>query len=345
MNCFDDLKERTNHYFLSNNIKRTGNKNLYVKSVILISSAVLTYAALIFFTLPGVVSLFLCLFLGLLLAAIGFNVMHDAAHGSFSTKKWLNDIMAYSLNIMGGNVYIWKNKHNVNHHSFTNMEGMDDDIDLAPWIRTIPSQKKYWFHRYQHIYWVLLYGATYILWVFITDFKRYFAKRIGATDLQKMSTAEHINFWLSKLLYFTLFLAIPVYKFGFLETFFGFTVMAFVCGFTLGIVFQLAHLHEDAEFLLNNEKDDNLRQDWVSHQASTTANFAIKSKMMFWFTGGLNFQVVHHIFPKISHIHYPVLNRLTKESCNKFKIKYVEYATFISALRSHVSYLKKLGRN
>ena len=87
----------------------------------------------VFFTPESrIVSIFICILLGINMASIGFNVMHDGAHGSYSSRKWVNTFMGLSLNVLGGNVYIWSQKHNINHHSYTNVEGMDDDIDVKP---------------------------------------------------------------------------------------------------------------------------------------------------------------------------------------------------------------------
>ena len=342
---FDELKTKVNHYFKSNTFKPTGNYQLYIKSAILFVSAILMYVSLLFFTLPIWGSLILCALLGVLIAGIGFNVMHDAAHGSYSNKKWLNEVMSYSLNLMGGNVFIWKNKHNLNHHGFTNIEGMDDDIDIEPWIRTHVNQPRRWHHRYQHIYWIVLYGLMYFLWVYVNDFKKYFSKKIAGTPLQKMSFKEHFLFWISKVIYCSLFLIIPIFKVGLLETIIGYSVMSFVCGFILSVIFQLAHVLSDTQFPLPQENSNKMSHAWAIHQICTTANFSTKNRVIFWFVGGLNFQVEHHLFPRISHVHYPKINLLVQETCNKFKIKYIEYPTFMKALGSHISHLRHVGIN
>lgn len=340
---FDELKEEVNKYFVKNNYKRTGNYKIYIKTVTFLLLATVTYLALLTYTFPLWISLILCAFLGAIFAGIGFNIMHDGAHGSYSSSKWLNEMMGYSLNLIGGNVFIWKNKHNLNHHSYTNIEGLDDDINIEPWIRTNFNQARHWYHRYQHIYGLFLYGITYVYWVFVNDFKKYFSKKIANTALQKMDLKEHIIFWASKVLYVVLFLAIPMTKVGVLQTVVGYLIMAIVCGLIIGVVFQLAHVIEEAAFPTPSEDTNKMEQEWVLHQIATTVNFAVKSKVIFWLTGGLNFQVVHHIFPKVSHIHYQAINELIKETCKKFQVKYTEYPSFWSALRSHIFYLKHIG--
>jgi linoleoyl-CoA desaturase len=341
---FNALKEKVDTYFKSNNIKETGNYKLYLKTILLSLFAISFYTILVFFT-PGIIlSLFLCALLGLNLAAIGFNVMHDGAHGSFSTKTWVNELMGYSLNAMGGSVYLWKYKHNVNHHSFTNIEGMDEDIDIKPWIRVHEDQKKHWYHRFQHIYWVGLYSLTYLLWIFVQDFKKYFTGKIGTTPFRKMDVKEHIIFWASKIIYIGAFIVLPIFTVGLLETIIGYLVIAAVTGFVIAVVFQLAHIVEDADFETPTSANHKVETEWAVHQVQTTANFATKSKVVSWLTGGLNFQVEHHLFPRISHIHYPAVSKLVRETCEQFNIQYLEFPTVLSAVKSHVVHLKQVGR-
>nr|MBA3901257.1 fatty acid desaturase [Bacteroidota bacterium] len=246
---FNALRVKVDTYFKKNKIKQTGDFRLYLKTIILFVGLALFYTILVFFTPENIwVSLGICSLMGINLAAIGFNVMHDGAHGSYSGKKWVNNLMGYVLNFLGGNVDIWKQKHNNNHHSFTNIEGMDDDIDLKPLMRVSPTQKKYWMHRFQHIYGLFLYGLTYLSWVFMADFKKYFTGKIADfTKTKKMTFKEHFfSVWFSKVFYVCLFIVLPIFMVGLLETVVGYLVMAFVTGLMIAIVFQLAHVVEDA---------------------------------------------------------------------------------------------------
>jgi linoleoyl-CoA desaturase len=341
---FNALKEKVDGYFKSNNISETGNYKLFIKTGLLLASLAVLYTILVFFTPSVWVSVILCCLLGINLAGIGFNIMHDGAHGSFSKKTWVNELMGYSLNIMGGNVYLWKYKHNVNHHSFTNIEGMDDDIDIKPWIRVHEDQKKYWYHRFQHIYWIVLYGVTYLLWIFVQDFTKYFSGKIGETPFRKMDVKEHVIFWASKLFYIGMAIVLPIFSVGLLPTIIGYSIVAFVCGLIIAVVFQLAHIVEDASFATPDKAVYKIEEEWAVHQIKTTANFATKSKIVSWFTGGLNFQVEHHLFPRISHIHYPKISELVRETCAQFNVPYMEFPTVLSAVRSHVVHLKHVGR-
>lgn len=341
---FDTLKGKVDAYFKSNNIRETGNFKLYLKTVLLLLSASALYVTLVFFTPSLGISIFLCCVMGFNLAAIGFNTMHDGAHGSFSRKTWVNELMAFSLNAMGGNAFLWKAKHNVFHHSYTNIEGMDEDIDIKPWIRVNENQEKYWYHRFQHIYWVILYGTTYLLWVYVQDFQKYFSGKIGDNKFKEMEMSDHFVFWISKVAYIAAFLVLPMFMVGIKETLFGYTIISFVTGFVISVVFQLAHIVQDASFHLPDNLSFKIDTEWAVHQIQTTADFATKSKIVSWFTGGLNFQVEHHLFPRISHIHYPKISQLVKETCEQFDITYMEFPTLLSAVKSHVLHLKQVGQ-
>jgi linoleoyl-CoA desaturase len=342
---FDELKKRVDAYFEQTGKNRWGNWSIYLKSAILLSSFVALYVLLVFVDLPTWLSISLCSLMGLTLAGIGFNLMHDGAHGSYSNKPWLNEIMGYSLNIVGGDVQLWKTKHNMIHHSFTNIEGHDDDINIQPMLRTNDSQPRYWFHRFQHIYGYALYSLTYFSWIWRDDFQKYFTKQIGATKLRKFTAKQHIIFWATKLTYIFTFLVLPMMMQGVIATLLGYTIMTVVCGIVIAVVFQLAHVVENATFVNPAESNGQIETEWAVHQINTTSNFATRSSIVHWLTGGLNYQVEHHLFPRISHVHYPALSKIVKETCDKFGITYNEYKTVYQAVRSHTVHLKNIGRN
>lgn len=342
---FQRLREVTEAYFKENNIPKTGDLRLYTKTAVLVAALVGLYIVLVFFTPASAwISLGLCAVLGVVVASIGFNVMHDGAHGSYSRRKWVNETMAHSLNFLGGNVYLWKLKHNVNHHTFTNVEGMDDDIDIKPWVRVHEGQPKHWFHRFQHIYGLLLYGLTYLFWIFYNDLKKYFTGKIADnTPMKPMSLKEHIIFWVSKVFYIAVFIVLPIFFAGLVPTLIGYGVMVFVTGVVIAVVFQLAHVVEDTDFIHPETDGNHIEAEWAIHQVATTVNFATRNKVWNWLFGGLNFQVEHHLFPRISHVHYPELNKRLKQVCAEFNIAYREFPSLRSAVWSHLVHLRKVG--
>jgi linoleoyl-CoA desaturase len=341
---FPTLKEKVNHYFSNNNIHTSGNKKLYFKSLIQLCSATCLYFTLVFFTPGTFVSIILCCILGVNMGVIGFNIMHEGGHMSFSKHKWVNEISGHFLNILGGSIHFWKIKHNVNHHTYTNIAGMDSDIDIEPFMRLHKDQKRHWYHRFQHIYWVFLYGMSYVTWIFYDDFVKYFAANSDkAPASQKLAFKEKLIFWLTKVFYISMYIVVPIIFAGLINTIIGFSIIVFICGLSISIVFQMAHVVEETQFPLPNPQSNTMEQEWAIHQITTTANFSTKNKIVSWLVGGLNFQVEHHLFPKISHVHYPIINLLVKETCEEFNIKYIEYSSFFKAFRSHMTLVRRLG--
>jgi linoleoyl-CoA desaturase len=339
-----ELKKRITQYFEEKGTSTTGNSNLFTKAIILMGAFVSVYVHLVFFTPVAWAAILECVLLGGIVAAIGFNVMHDGAHGSFSKYKWVNQLAAFSLNMLGGNNFMWNVKHNVIHHAYTNVDGVDDDIDIQPWMRMSTTQKKYKLHKYQHLYFWLLYSLLYILWIFVLDYNKYFRSKIGNMPLKKMSIADHLVFWGFKLLHLFLFVGLPIYMLGFQSWLIGFLIYTCLAGFVISMVFQLAHTVEHTAFPVPDAITGRLEDEWAVHQLKTTANFATHNKVVSWLVGGLNFQIEHHLFPKISHVHYPAISKIIRDACREYGIPYIEYPKTRLAVASHVSFLKQMGR-
>jgi linoleoyl-CoA desaturase len=341
---FKALKTKVDHYFQANNLHTSGSRPLLMKSLLQVSTAILLYLILVFFN-PGVfISIILCALLGMNLAVIGFNIMHEGGHQSFSRHKWLNSTSAYFLNVLGGNSFYWKIKHNINHHTYTNIEGMDSDIDVKPFMRLHENQPRLKMHRFQHIYWIVLYGISYVVWIFYHDFEKYVTGRIASqAGAYKLDYKEHIIFWLTKILYVIVYIVLPILMLGPLYALTGYAIVTFICGLFISVVFQLAHVVEGTVFPSPDADTNKIEQEWAVHQVITTANFSTKNKLLSWLLGGLNFQVEHHLFPKVSHVHYPAINKLVKETCREFNISYLEYPSVSKAFSSHILHIKKLG--
>jgi len=339
-----ELKKRINTYFNEKGKSFTGGASIYAKAIILFALFIALYVHLVFFTPVAWLAILECVVLGLAVASIGFNIMHDGGHGSFSKKPWVNHLAVFSLDILGGSHFMWNMKHNVIDHAYTNIDGVDDDIDIQPWMRLSSNQPKYVMHRYQHVYFWFLYSLLYIFWVVILDYKKYFTGKIGSTPIKKMSLTDHLVFWGFKAFYVLLFVLIPIYTVGLVETIVGFLIFSIVTGFVISIVFQLAHTVEHTQFPMPNETTGKLEDEWAVHQLKTTANFAPHNKLISWFVGGLNYQIEHHLFPKISHVHYPAIRRIIKQTCQEYDVPYIEYAKMRSAVASHVAFLKQMGR-
>lgn len=336
------LKSRTNNYFKEADIQKTGGRRIGLKATVLLVSFVVIYSILLFVQPHWLISVPLCVLFGINLAAIGFNIMHDAGHNSFSEHKNLNTLLSYSLNLLGGNIYFWKLKHNIAHHTYTNIDGEDHDIEVK-FMRIHHDQPLKKYHRFQPIYFGLLYSVSYLAWIFYQDYEKYFRQRMGKdSDLFHFPLREKVIFWISKLINISLFVIIPILVVGWLPALIGLLIAGIVCGFSLATVFQLAHVVSGTAF--KTIEGAKVEDEWMLHQLHSTANFATQSKVLTWLLGGLNFQVEHHLFPKVSHIHYPKLNVIVKDTCKEFGVNYLEFRTMSQAFLSHLQVISAMSR-
>jgi linoleoyl-CoA desaturase len=339
-----ELKRRVNEYFETAKKATTGNYKLYFKAILFWVLYVGLYVHVLFFTPSNLWAIVECFLMGGLTAAIGFNVMHDGGHGSFSKSKLVNYLAAFSVNGLGASALMWNNKHNIVHHTYTNVDGVDDDIEIKPMLRMCASQKRYKIHKYQHIYVWFLYTQLLIIWVFATDYTKYFKKKVGIVPLKKLSVSQHITFWLAKVFYYSIMIVLPIALLGFAKWLVGFLIISMFAGLVLSVVFQLAHTVEETAFPLPEGDSNRIEEEWALHQLRTTANFATSNNLISWLVGGLNFQIEHHLFPKISHIHYPAISKIIKQTCMEYGVQYIEYRRMRQALVSHTMHLKQMGR-
>ncbi|NNE56219.1 MAG: acyl-CoA desaturase, partial [Flavobacteriales bacterium] len=303
-----ELRKRVNGYFKENKISRYGNWNMKVKTIFMMSLYFAPYCVMLF---GGVTNIWLFLGLwivmGLGVSGIGLAVMHDANHGAYSKNPKINKIVGYALNMVGGNAANWRMQHNVLHHTFTNIDGMDEDIAPGKMMRFSPHQERLKIHRFQHIYAWFFYSLMTVSWMTQKDFTQLIRfKNTGLIDSQKASfKALMIELIISKLIYFGYLLVIPMIfaPVAWYWVLLGFILLLFVSGFVLACIFQPAHVIPSSDYPLP-DNTGNMDNDWAIHQLATTANFAPKSRIFSWFVGGLNFQIEHHLFPNICHVHY-----------------------------------------
>lgn len=343
---YKTLKTRVNQYFTSNNISRTANTEMVVKTIVLIALYFLPLIAIMVGVSTSIlVNLGLWMLMGIGAVGIGFCVMHDANHGAYSKVQWVNSVLGGIVNILGINSSIWKYQHNVLHHSFTNIEGADGDVEIPFFLRFTPHQKQRKMHKYQHLYAWLLYGFLILMKVIVTDFTQAFEYRklkLVKTPGEMRKLIMKISIW--KVVYFGVFLVLPMILAPVSPwvTLLGFLMMQYVLGMATAIIFQLAHIMPQNDYPLANE-DGLVENSWAVHQLSTTTNFAPKNRLLSWYVGGLNFQVEHHLFPNICHVHYRHISKIVKETAQEFNVPYNSIAKFREAVGEHARMLYLLG--
>ena len=344
---YRELIRNVNDYFKANNISKYGNRRMIIKTICMFAFYFAPFSLLFLdfgFGLWSVLVLYALMGIGK--SGIGLSVMHDANHNSFSKNQKVNKWMSYSMNIVGGSSINWKIQHNVLHHTFTNVHGHDEDINAPFILRFSPHQKYYLIHKFQFIYSWFFYGFLTLGWIMYQDYGQLIGyNKRGLLKSQKTTFSKEFTILiLTKISYLAYIIALPMI-FGpavWWSYLVGFAIMHYVAGFILSIIFQPAHVIEETEFPLTDESGK-LATGWAEHQLMTTCNFARNSRIFSWFVGGLNFQVEHHLFPNICHVHYPGISAIVKATAEKFNLPYYSQRTFLSALVAHGKMLYRLG--
>jgi linoleoyl-CoA desaturase len=343
---FPTVRQRVDAYFKENNLSKHSDATMVTKTIVLLSAYILPFIAILTFHPAFGTSLILWTIMGLGVAGIGMSVMHDANHGSYSSNSTVCYLIGHSLNLIGGSVFNWKLQHNLLHHTYTNIVDHDDDIEDKLVLRFSPHTQVKWFHKVQFVYAFLFYGILTLYWTLLKDFIQF--ARYTKNGVNKNSTTQNrimlLKIIASKLIYFAVILVVPVMLFNipFLHVLTGFLLMHFVAGLVLTVVFQLAHSVEGTSHPLPCSKGT-LENNWAVHQMNTTVNFSKNNKFLCWYLGGLNFQVEHHLFPNICHVHYPQIAGIVKATAAEFGIPYLEKQSFGEALISHIRTLRRFG--
>ena len=341
------LNKRVNEYFRSRNLRKQANWEMYFKTIFMFALYCTPYILIMSGLITGTLALLAsAIIMGLGVSGIGLSVMHDANHGSYSERPWVNQFLGYSLNLVGASSFNWKIQHNVLHHTFTNVHEHDEDINPRGVLRFCPSTPLRWFHRYQFIYAWLLYGMMTFVWIVIKDFERIARyHQLGLVERQKSNIGREMFVIIAtKIFYIGYIIVLPLVftQLTLWQILGGWLIMHYVAGFMLAIIFQPAHVTDGAQYPLA-DAENNLENSWAVHQLLTTANFGNKSRVLNWWCGGLNFQIEHHLFPKICHVHYRKISGIVRSTATEFGLPYHAFPSFLDALRGHARMLKQLG--
>jgi len=344
---FSELRRRVDAYFGTRS--RRDDPRIYRKTLILFTLYGAAYLALMSTatveTSVWIQVLLLCT-LGFTCAALGFNCFHDSIHGSFSANSKINRFVAFiSCSMIGASRLLWYQKHNVLHHQYPNIYEWDDDLETRNNLRLSPHQPWLSKFKYQHLYFPFIYALTTLEWLFVKDFAQYFSQKINSSQkTPKFTSLDHLEFWVSKLIYFSFFVVIPLFLFSIPQYLVGLLIMHVSLSWVLAAVFQPAHVMEEASFSKPDPAHPQMTDEWAVYQMKTSVNFAPKNSFLNWFSGGLNYQVEHHLFPLISHTHYPELSEIVKKTAAEYQIPYHSHPSYFGALRSHVMMLHHLSK-
>lgn len=341
------VKKRVDHYFEEHQLSKFANGAVILKTVILLLGYLLPFIAVLIWHPTLWVDILLWVMMGIGLSGIGMSIMHDANHGAYSSNKTVNYILGHTLNLLGGSVFNWKLQHNILHHTYTNIVDMDEDIEDRVVFRFSPHSKVKRIHRFQWLYAIFFYGIITVYWALLKDFIQYYRYLHNEVNpnTPRQNRIVLLRIIISKTGYLFVFLVMPILVFGnpYPNILIGFLAMHFTAGIILTVVFQLAHTVEGTDYPLPDVQG-HIETDWAIHQMRTTVNFSRNNKVISWYVGGLNYQIEHHLFPRICHIHYPKISAIVRETAREFNIPYLENRTFLHAFRSHLSALRRFGK-
>ena len=337
------LRHRVDAFFETTGRSRRDCLQMYVKTFVVLSIFAASYCLLVFAAQTWWQALPLAIVLGLSASQIGFNIQHDGGHHAYSDRAWINQLMAMTLDLIGGSSYIWHWKHVVIHHTYVNVTGHDSDIDMGGLGRLSPHQKRYAFHRYQHYYLWPLYGLMAIKWHVFDDFHDVIVGHIGGVKFPRPKGWNLVGFLVGKAVFFTFALLIPLLYHPLWQVLLFYAITVIVLGMVISVVFQLAHAVEEAKFPMPGVESGRMDKPWAEHQAETTVDFARQSRIVTWLLGGLNFQIEHHLYPDICHVNYPAMSKVVEESCRQHGITYQEHKSFWAGVGSHFRWLREMG--
>ncbi len=342
------LNFRVNEFFKQNGISRKGNFQIHLKTIITFTSYLLSFLYIILFEPKGLAALAPVALMGVSMAGAWLNVIHDAIHGAYSKNKVVNTIISYCGNFFGASCINWKIQHNIKHHTNTNIEDHDEDVAPKGLLRLTPHSKLFKIHKFQFIYAWILYGLGTFFWVIAKDFVK-FNKYVKEGSMQQFSLGVGKEFAIlifTKIFYFSFLFGIPIFftSYSLLNILTGFFVLHVFAGLGLAIIFQPAHLLEEVEYPLPDENGD-MQYSWSVHQLYTSVNFANKNKILSWYAGGLNYQIEHHLYPTVCHIHYKNISKIVAETALEYGFPYHTRESFLGTLWGHTMMLKKLGKS
>lgn len=339
-----EVKARVAAYFEAAGKSRHATPGMVLKTALLLLLFFGPYGLILSNRVSPLAMLGLAVVMGVALAGIGFAIAHDALHGAYSRNPRVNEWLGRVFDLMGANGYMWKITHNVIHHTYTNIDGVDEDLAVSPLLRLSPGAPLRRVHRYQHLYGFATYSLSTLFWVFVKDYKYFLARELGPYKNRKHPRVEIANLIGFKLAYYGWAIGLPlvILPIAWWQFAIGFLTMHLVAGVILGVVFQLAHVVEGPEYPVP-DGDGRMEEAWLVHEMATTANFARGNRLLTWYVGGLNYQIEHHLFPRICSVHYPALSPIVEEVAAKRGMPYYQNPTLFAAIRSHYRMLKRLG--
>lgn len=326
---------------------RSGRRSLHRNSAFIAALALGSYTALVFAPVGVLLHVVFAVVLAVACVAIATNVMHDGNHGAYSTSSRRTRLAGWSSDLLGASSFLWRFKHNRLHHGNTNVVGYDADIDQMPFARLAPQQRWRSWHRFQHIYMWPLYGFLTLQWFVASDYQTLISRRIGPHPLPGAPRRRDVALILfGKALHASWALVLPMFFHPWWEVLVFYVGISWIVGFLLANIFQLAHCVDEVEFF--TPEVGRRGSAFELHQLRTTVdvrcNVAVLRPFVHWIMGGLDYQIEHHLAPKLPSTTLHLAAPRLEAACREHGVEYHVHRSLSAAIRSHGRWLREMGR-
>ena len=275
---------------------------------------------------------------------IAFCVMHDANHGAYFRARRLNHLLGWTADaLLGLSSYAWRVKHNIAHHTYTNVDGYDADITQVPLVRLMPMQARRPWYRLQHYYIWAFYCLMALRWQTVGDVAAFARGNIGTSALRLPRRWDLAGLVGGKVIFVGWAIVVPLLVYPWWAVLGAYLVYSMTVSLIMAVTFQLAHCVEEADFT-SSEQLASKRRLWAVHEVETTVNFCPRNAVLSWVVGGLNYQIEHHLFPRVPHTHYPHIAKIVKRNAELHGVRYATHPSLHAALGSHFRHLRTMGR-
>lgn len=333
----EEIKQGVQAYAKANG--RHAGIGFWLKLIVLLALWVFLYYYIIFIGGAGWGTYLMTIAWGVCSLLIVFNIGHDAVHGTISRHSWVNQLLSYCFNFVGGNAYSWKLKHNMAHHLHTNIEGRDFDTDLAPLMRLSPKTPYASTYKWQYLTFLFVYSSLSLLMIIVGDFKIF--NQVGAgPGKNQQPIIQWVILIFSKICYFSLVFLVPLTFGAFTpgNVLFGFVSFHLVNGWIIAFVFMPSHYFPESVYHSQKPADYN----WYEHQMASTMDLSPENWPLSFILGALNHNVAHHVFPNFCHTHYFELSKIIRRSARSHGVPY-NSRSYRDGFRAHLRLLKQLS--
>lgn len=344
-NLLADLRARVHELLADRALIQRAKIQLYSKGLVALALLAVGWCTIMFMPPSLVFAIPALVLIGLGLTIVALSVQHDANHGAYFSSRRLNHLVGWTFDcLVGISSYTWRVKHNNAHHTYTNVFGYDDDVGQTPIAAFCPDEPAKPWHRYQHVYIWPLYCLMGLRWQVAGDIAAFFRGRVGQSRVRPPRGWDLVGVVSGKMIFLGWALVAPMLIYPWWIVLIGYLLVAMALSFAMATTFQLAHCMTEASFTSASELTDDNRRCWAKHEIESTVNFCPRNPVLTWLLGGLNFQIEHHLFPRVPHTLYPRIASVIQKTCTEYGVRYNVHPNLLSALKSHCNHLYQMGQ-